>query len=304
MTQKLPDPNFASQVVIVTGAGKGLGRSYALHLAAHGAHVIVNNRWTNRSEPSSAQSVVNEIRAAGGSAIACFDPAEDPASGPAMVDLAIRTFGRLDGLIANAGVPEARSFKKHTVESFRAIFDINFMGTLHIVHAAWPVMMDQKYGRIVVSTSGAGLHANAGMAAYSSSKAALIGLIKALALEGAKNNVMANAIAPYAATPMTSEYMTDPTMTDLLSPDKVAPVAGWLVSRQCTFSGQVVIAAGGLVRAAFAEESAAQRLAMGTAQAIKAAVSDDARYRFVDANAAFADLVSHCPTPEGRSPAK
>jgi NAD(P)-dependent dehydrogenase (short-subunit alcohol dehydrogenase family) len=290
MASDSSNQSLANQVVIITGAGKGLGRAYALYLAGHGARIIVNNRWVDRAMPSSAQSLVDEIRAKGGDAIACFDAAEDPASGAAMVDLAIQTYGRLDGVIANAGVPEARSFKKHSLDSFRAIFDINFFGTLYLVHAAWAVMNQQNYGRIVVSTSGAGLHANAGMAAYSSSKAALIGLIKSLALEGAKNNIRANAIAPYAATPMTADYMPSPEFAARFPPQAIAPMVGWLVSPACSISGQVVVAGAGKIRFAFTEEGAAIPLADNVAQSVDRAQTSGARFSFCDANAAFADL--------------
>jgi NAD(P)-dependent dehydrogenase (short-subunit alcohol dehydrogenase family) len=179
-----PLQNFTGRVAIVTGAAKGLGRAYAEYLAARGARVIVNNRRRANALPDqTANAVVEIIRAAGGSAIASTHDVGDPASGGAMVALALETYGRLDILVNNAGVPEGKPFAKMSIEEFRSVFDINFFGHLYVTHAAFKAMTKASYGRIVVSTSSAGLYANPGMPAYSSSKAGLIGLMRSLALE-------------------------------------------------------------------------------------------------------------------------
>ena len=239
-------------------------------MAASGAAVVINNRWADRTQPSSADAVVAEIKAAGGRAVASYDPAEDPSSGEAMVRLALATFGRLDGLIANAGVPEAASFGRQSLDDFRAVFDINFLGTLHAVHATWKVLIAQKYGRVVVSTSSAGLHGNRGMPAYSASKAGLIGLMRALALEGERADVKVNAIAPYAATAMTSAYIDD-ALAQRMTPEAVAPIASWLASADCDLTGQTFVVGAGRVRTARMVEGPLVTLGEDTAKAIHAA---------------------------------
>jgi NAD(P)-dependent dehydrogenase (short-subunit alcohol dehydrogenase family) len=241
----------SGRTVIVTGAGKGLGRAYALRLAAEGAAVVVNNRWTDRSRPSSAEAVAAEIRAAGGRAAADTSAVEGAASGEALVALAVETFGGLDAIVANAGVSEAARMRRQTAEAFDQIFDINFFGTLHLVRAAWNGFHDQRAGRIVVSTSTAGLHGGDGMAAYASSKAALIGLTRALAVEGRQGGVLVNAVAPYALTAMT-ERLIDGDLAVRMDPAAVAPLVAWLAGPACDVSGQVLVAGGGGVRAAFA----------------------------------------------------
>ena len=147
---------FDERVAIVTGAGKGLGRSYAIYLAARGARVLVNNRRRSNSEPSSADEVVQAIRQAGGQAIASYESVEDPAAGQRIVQQALDAWGRVDILINNAGVDQRSTFHKVSVEQFRQIFDINFYGSLYVTHAAYARMRAAGYGRIVVSTSVAG----------------------------------------------------------------------------------------------------------------------------------------------------
>jgi NAD(P)-dependent dehydrogenase (short-subunit alcohol dehydrogenase family) len=281
------DFNLAGRVIIVTGAGKGLGRAYALDLARRGAKVVVNNRWTDRTAPSSAEAVVAEIQAAGGQAMADFTSAEDPNSGEELVAATLDKFGKLDGVIANAGVPEAMSFIKHTPSSFREIFDVNFFGTLHIVQAAWRHLTVNGAGRVIVSTSGAGLHANAGMSAYSASKAALIGLMKSLALEGKRYGLCVNAIAPYATTPMTQAYMNDPAIAGAMRPELIAPLVSWLAAPACTLTGQVVVSGGGYVRLARAVEGPIIPLGDDIAAALGQAGQFSEGTQFSDANAAF-----------------
>lgn len=183
------------------GAGKGLGRAYALDLAARGARVLINNRRRSGAEPSSADEVVQTIRQAGGEAVANYDSVEDPGAGERIVQQALDAWGRIDVLVNNAGVDQRSSFHKVSVAEFERIFAINFHGSLYVTHAAYARMRAAGYGRIVVSTSNAGLH---GLCAYAASKAALIGFMRALAIEGKSHNVLTNAIAPFAATPMTA----------------------------------------------------------------------------------------------------
>lgn len=276
------------RVVIVTGAGKGLGRAYALDLAAQGASVVVNNRWSDRGQPSSAEAVAAEIRAAGGRAVASLESAEDPDAGEAMVAQALAEFGRLDAVVSNAGVPETLRLHRQTREGFQKIFDINFFGAFHLIQAAWPALSASKAGRIVVSASSAGLHGGDGMAAYASSKAALIGLVRGLAVEGAPRGLKINAIAPYAVTAMTEQHLA-PGMAERMDPAAVAPLVSWLVSEACEVTGQTLVSGGGRLRAAFAVEGQPVNLEAGQiGPAVLAALSAEPRETYGDAHQAFA----------------
>ena len=289
---------FDERVAIVTGAGKGLGRSYAIYLAARGARVVVNNRRRSTGEPSSADEVVQAIRQAGGQAVANYDSVEDPASGERIVQQAFDTWGRLDVLVNNAGVDQRSTFHKVSVEQFRQIFDINFYGSLYVTHAAYSRMRAAGYGRIVVSTSVAGLYGLHGLTAYSASKAALIGFMRTLAMEGKSHNVLTNAIAPYAATPMTSRQgnMPEEFMTTM-RPEFVAPAVALMVSEQTSLNGQVIIAGRGVFRRAANVEGRGLRYAEPTDATPEALARDVAELldmqgasEFADAMAAFQQL--------------
>ena len=246
---------------IVTGAGKGLGRAYALHLARLGAKVLVNNRRHpgQADGDTSAQQTVDAIEAAGGIAIANWCDVTDPDSGTAMVEQARSSFGRLDIVIANAGIDKAGVFAKQSMADFRAIFDTGFLGNLHLVHAAWPVLIGQKYGRAVLTTSSAGLYGNYGQAAYSAAKSAVIGMVRALAIEGRRHGVGINAIAPYGYSQMTAPYLANE-MATTFDPSRVAPLVGWLAGAGCDVSGEVLVCGGGLVRRAGVGETDARPL--------------------------------------------
>lgn len=237
------------QVVIVTGAGRGLGRAYALDLAERGASVVVNTRDRPEAQPGSAQSVVEDIRRRGGIAVATPLAVEEADSGDRLLDAALSAFGRVDGLLNNAGAPEAMTLHKQTIEQFRQNFEINFFGSLTPTLPIYRHMRERGSGRILMSTSTAGLHGVHGMAAYSASKAALIGLMRVMALEGASRGVHCNAIAPFAATGMTGDYL-DAETAARLSPERVAPVASWLMSPDCPLNGETLTAGAGKVRRA------------------------------------------------------
>lgn len=295
--------SFDKRVAIVTGAGKGLGRAYALHLASRGARVLVNNRRRSPTESASADEVVQAIRQAGGEAIANYDSVEDPQSGERIVQQALDAWGRIDVLVNNAGVDQRSSFHKVSVEQFRQIFDINFYGSLYVTHAAYPHMRAAGYGRIVVSTSNAGLHGLHGLSAYAASKAALIGFTRALAIEGKSHNVLTNAIAPFAATPMTArqgnlpeEFMTT------MRPELVAPVVTLLVSEQTRLNGQVIMAGKGMFRRAANVESSGFGYAdpsRVTPEALEADIDRlidmSGAVEFSDAMASFRDLFAQQP---------
>ena len=249
---------------IVTGAGKGLGRAYALHLAACGARVLVNNRRHagEADDETSAAKTVAVIRAAGGIAEANWSDVTDPASGAAMVAQALEQLGGLHIVVANAGTDTPTAFHKQTLADFRSIFDTSFFGNLHLAHAAWPHLLQQRYGRMVLTASSAGLHANHGQSAYSAAKSAVIGLMRALAIEGRKHAVRVNVIAPYGYSQMTAPYMS-PDMARSFDPALVAPLVGWLCSEACDATGEVLVSGAGLVRRAGVGESDALPLVHG-----------------------------------------
>lgn len=255
------DTDLRGRCAIVTGAGKGLGRAYALHLAACGARVLVNNRRHpgEADADTSAAQTVAAIRAAGGTAEANWSDVTDPDSGQAMVRQAIEQLGGLHIVVANAGVDTPTAFHKQSMADFRAIFDTSFFGNLHLAHAAWPHLMQQRQGRMVLTASSAGLHANHGQSAYSAAKAAVIGLMRALAIEGRKHGVRVNVIAPYGYSQMTAPYMP-PDMARSFDPALVAPLVGWLCSDACDVSGEVLVSGAGLVRRAAVGESDALAL--------------------------------------------
>lgn len=232
------------KVAIVTGAGKGLGRAYALELASRGARLVVNNRCHATDTVRSADAVAREIAAAGGEAVADYSDAGDPGCGEQLLARALEQFGRLDIVIANAGVSEATSFHKQSLQEFRDIVEINLMGTAHLLHPTFAHLYRQRSGAIVVSSSAAGLYGEHGLPAYSASKAAIIGLCHALALEGAPHGVRVNTIAPFADTAMTRASLP-PALRESLSPAAVAPVVAWLVSDSCSLNGETLVAGGG-----------------------------------------------------------
>jgi NAD(P)-dependent dehydrogenase (short-subunit alcohol dehydrogenase family) len=294
---------FDDRVAIVTGAGKGLGRAYAMLLAARGARVVVNNRRRSKDEPSSADEVVQAIRQAGGQAIANYDSVEDPRTGERIVQQALDAWGRIDVLVNNAGVDQRSTFHKVSVEQFRQIFDINFYGSLYVTHAAYARMRAAGYGRIVVSTSVAGLYGLHGLTAYSASKAALIGFMRTLAAEGKSHDVLTNAIAPYAATPMTARQGNMPEeFLRTMSPEFVAPMVTLMVSEQTSLNGQVIIAGRGAFRRAANVEGSGLRSAEPTAATPEALARDVAQIldmkdasEFADAMAAFQQLFGQGP---------
>ncbi|MFO7551933.1 MAG: SDR family NAD(P)-dependent oxidoreductase [Haliea sp.] len=243
-TGKQGHGDLAGKVAIVTGAGKGLGRAYAHELAARGARVVINNRAHATDSVRSADAVASEIAAAGGAAVADYSDAADPTCGEQLLAAALEHFGRLDIVIANAGVSEATSFHKQTLQEFRRIVEINLMGTAHLLHPTFAHLYRQRSGAIVVSSSAAGLYGEHGLPAYSASKAGIIGLCHALALEGAPHDVRVNTIAPFATTAMTRESLP-PALLERLNPAAVAPVVAWLVSDSCSLNGETLVAGGG-----------------------------------------------------------
>ncbi len=218
---------FDGRVAIVTGAGGGLGRQHALALAARGASVVVNDLGgtldgNSGGAPTAANAVADEIRAAGGKAIANGASVTDFAAVQAMVAAAMAEWGRVDILVNNAGILRDKSFAKMEIDDFRAVMDVHLMGAVHCTKAVWEIMRAQNYGRIVMTTSSSGLFGNFGQSNYGAAKMALVGLMQTLAIEGAKNDIRVNCLAPTAATRMTDKLLPE-TMLRLLEAGAVTP---------------------------------------------------------------------------------
>ena len=234
---------FDGQVAIVTGAGRGLGRTHALALAERGAQVVVNDLGADGAQSEDALSVAAEIEAAGGEAIANGANVADFEQVTDMVKQAMDKWGRIDILINNAGILRDKSFAKMPIEDFKLVVDVHLMGTANCTKAVWDIMREQQYGRIVFTTSSSGLYGNFGQSNYGAAKMAMVGLMNTLHLEGAKANIRVNCLAPGAGTAMTDGLFPQ-AVYDLLTPDSVSPGALYLVSRDAP-SRKVLAAAGG-----------------------------------------------------------
>ncbi|WP_425261731.1 SDR family NAD(P)-dependent oxidoreductase [Rubrivivax sp. RP6-9] len=215
---------FDGRVAIVTGAGGGLGRQHALALGARGAQVVVNDFVA-----ANAEAVAAEIRAAGGTAIAAAGSVSDEAAVAAMVQAAMTAWGRVDILVNNAGILRDKSFGKMTLADFREVLEVHLVGAAICTQAVWPVMRAQKYGRVVMTTSSSGLYGNFGQANYGAAKMGLVGLMQTLSIEGAKDGIRVNCLAPTAATQMT-EGLMPPAVLAKLDPAAVSPGLLFLVS--------------------------------------------------------------------------
>ena len=238
---------FDDQVAIVTGAGGGLGREYAIALAARGAKVVVNDLGGSRDgagHSDAARAVVAEIEAAGGEAIADGGDVSNYDHMQAMVAAAVGKWGRVDVLINNAGVLRDKTFAKMEPADFEFVVRVHLLGSAFATKACWDQFRTQNYGRVLMTSSSSGLFGNFGQSNYAAAKLGIAGLAKTLSLEGAKNDIRVNAIAPTAGTRMTEGLFND-AMFDAFSPDKVAPAALFLVSRDAP-TGQIVGAGAGV----------------------------------------------------------
>ncbi len=238
---------YDGQVAIVTGAGNGLGRSHALALAARGAKVVVNDLGGARdgtgASSAAAQAVVEEIKAAGGEAMANGADVTNYAQVEAMVNEAKAAWGRVDILVNNAGILRDKTFIKGSLEDFRVVLEVHLMGSINCTKAVWETMREQQYGRIVMTTSSSGLYGNFGQTNYGTAKMGVVGAMNTLKLEGDKYNVRINALAPTAATRMTEELFPKDQL-ELMGPEQVTPGVLFLCGEQAP-NGEILCAGAG-----------------------------------------------------------
>jgi NAD(P)-dependent dehydrogenase (short-subunit alcohol dehydrogenase family) len=244
---------FDGKVAIITGAGGGLGRSHALELAKRGALIVVNDLGGSvdgqGGSHTAAQQVVDEIKAAGGEAVPNYDSVATAEGGENIVKTAVDAFGKVDIIINNAGILRDASFKNQTPEMVDPVLDVHLKGAFNVTRPAWQLMRDQGYGRVVNTASGAGVFGNFGQANYGAAKMGLVGLTRVLAVEGAKNNIKVNAIAPVAKTRMTEDLLGP--IADGLGPEFVTPVVAFLAHESCPVTGEVYTLGGGHVARVF-----------------------------------------------------
>jgi NAD(P)-dependent dehydrogenase (short-subunit alcohol dehydrogenase family) len=241
--------SFDGKVAIITGAGGGLGRQHALMLARRGALLVINDLGGSidgtGSDKGAAEKVVDEIRAAGGEAVADTNSVATPEGGAAIVQSAIDAFGRVDIVINNAGILRDKSFHNMTPDLMNPVFDVHLKGAFHVTQPAWIHMREQGYGRIISTSSAAGVFGNFGQTNYGAAKMALVGFTRVMAVEGAKFNIKANAIAPLALTRMTEDIMG--ALGEKLDPALVSPLVTYLAHEDCEPTGRLFSVGGGRV---------------------------------------------------------
>jgi NAD(P)-dependent dehydrogenase (short-subunit alcohol dehydrogenase family) len=244
----MAEVRFDGRVAIVTGAGGGLGRAHALLLASRGAKVVVNDLGGafdgTGAGTTMAEKVAEEIRSAGGEAVPNYDGVDTWQGGQGIVKTAVDAFGKVDILINNAGILRDKSFMKMEEEDIDKVFAVHLKGAFNVTKAAFPVMRENNYGRIVMTTSATGLYGNFGQANYGAAKLGLVGFMNTLKIEGARYNILVNTIAPIAGTRMTAGVMP-PDLVEKLKPDYVSPIVAYMCSEECTDSGIVFVAGAG-----------------------------------------------------------
>ncbi len=258
--------SFENRVAIVTGAGGGLGKQHALELGRRGAKVVVNDLGGGvdgvGGSVSAAEQVAEEIRAAGGTAISNGASVTDLASVQAMVAEVMAKWGRIDIVVNNAGILRDKTFSKLELENWHAVIDVHLTGSLNVTKCVWPIMVEQAYGRIVMTTSTSGLFGNFGQSNYGAAKLGLVGFMNTLRFEGAKYNVFTNAIAPIAATRMTVDLPGFEDSAERLAPELVTPAVVFLCSDKAP-NGRIIQAAGGRYYSADVRENVGVDLGLG-----------------------------------------
>jgi NAD(P)-dependent dehydrogenase (short-subunit alcohol dehydrogenase family) len=232
---------YDGRVAVITGAGGGLGKTYALMLAARGASVVVNDLGGRAdgtgASASMADQVVKEITEAGGKAVANYDSVSTPEGGAGIIKTAVENFGKVDIVINNAGILRDKTFAKLEPQDLGAVLDVHLRGAFYVTQPAFRVMKENNYGRIVFAASGAGIFGNFGQSNYGAAKMGLVGLSNVLAVEGAKNNIKSNVIAPIAKTRLTEQLLGP--LADALDPNFVTPLVAYLVSEECELTHEI-----------------------------------------------------------------
>jgi NAD(P)-dependent dehydrogenase (short-subunit alcohol dehydrogenase family) len=245
----MTDIGFDGKVAIITGAGGGLGRQHALELARRGARIVVNDLGGSLSgeggDVGPAQAVVQEINSLGGEAVADTNSVATPDGGKAVVSTAVEAFGTVDIVVNNAGILRDKSFHNLDHEMIEAVIQVHLLGAFYVTQPAFQIMREKGYGRIVSTSSNSGILGNFGQANYGAAKMGLVGLTRVLAIEGRRNNIKANAIAPVATTRMTEDMFG--AAGDALDPALVSPLVAYLASEACDVTGEVYSAAGGII---------------------------------------------------------
>ena len=238
---------YDGRVAIVTGAGGGLGKTYALMLASRGASVVVNDLGGasdgTGGGSSMADEVVKQINESGGKAVANYDSVASPEGGEAICKAAVDNFGKVDIVVNNAGILRDKTFAKLEPSDLEAVIDVHLKGAFFVTQPAFRVMKEQNYGRIVFAASGAGIFGNFGQSNYGAAKMGLVGLSNVLSVEGAKYNIKCNVIAPIAKTRLTEQLLGP--LTDALDPNFVTPLVGFLCSEACELSHEIFDVGGG-----------------------------------------------------------
>jgi len=243
----MPDLRFDGRVAVITGAGGGLGRTYALEIARRGGMVVANDLGGKAdgsgASSSMADETVKQVVEAGGKAVANYDSVSTPEGGEAIIKAALDNFGRVDIVINNAGILRDKTFAKLAPEDLEIVLDVHLRGAFYVTQPAFRVMKEQNYGRLLFTASGAGVFGNFGQSNYGAAKMGLVGLSNVLAQEGAKNNIKSNVIAPIAKTRLTEQLLGP--IADKLGPECVTPLVVYLVSEQCELTHEIFDVGGG-----------------------------------------------------------